>query len=134
MIESGLRRKVAGLLREAGFFVQTIETETGPGVPDMWWVKDGKSGWIELKLVQNIPVRPTTAVFKSMNHPLSTEQVNWISLCLTFGGRADILVGYKTEYFLIPGKQVEQVNGFTESALRNYKVSRNDIPLTLIKD
>jgi hypothetical protein len=127
MIESGFRRKVTSILRDAGFFVQTIETETGPGVPDLWWVKGGISGWLELKLIQTFPIREKTAVFKSMNHPLSNEQINWISLCLRKGGKADILVGYKLEYFFVPGSSADFMNHFTESDLRKFKLTKEQL-------
>lgn len=133
MIESGLRQKVAKLLRDNGFFVQTIETETGPGVPDLWWLHKGVAGWLELKHVKQMPARATTKVFASLNYNLSNEQSNWIDLCLRNLGKADILVGYKTEYFLVPGRFHDRFNSFTETDLRVFKISRDRLIIILLE-
>ena len=37
-------------IRDLGYFVQTIETTTGRGVPDLVAVVAGKSVWIEVKV------------------------------------------------------------------------------------
>lgn len=141
--KNGFRQKVASLLRQGGFFVQTIETETGPGVPDVWYTHplhtreagttgvlqgvQSTSGWLELKVVQAIPTRPTTSLFKSLNHDLSIEQANWIDLCLRFGTKADILVAYKQEMFLVPGRYNENFNELTYSELRKFIVSKEQL-------
>lgn len=131
-VESDLRQRIAKLLREHGFMVQAIETGAiGDGVPDLWYCK-GEDGWLELKKVREMPKRPTTAVFKSMNHPLSTEQENWIGMCLEKGGRADILVGYGREYFFVPGKMADRFNDFTEADLRKYVINKQEIPQRLL--
>jgi hypothetical protein len=127
MIESGFRRKVAKNLREGGFFVQTIETSTGPGVPDLWWGNVGKSGWLELKYVLNMPIKPETSLFASLNHKLSNEQINWISLCKKAGCSAAILIGYEAEYFLVPGVHVEKFNKINTTELVKYKLTMNKL-------
>jgi hypothetical protein len=46
-------------LKKLGYFVQTIETTTGRGVPDLVALKNGKTCWLELKCVSGpIIVRP----------------------------------------------------------------------------
>jgi hypothetical protein len=133
-VESGLRRKVAGWMRENGFFVQPIETGAiVEGVPDLWY-QIGRtlgyakaSGWLELKLVKEMPKKTTTSVFKSLNHPLSNEQCNWIDMCRAHGGRADILVGFGREYFFVPGSFASVFNEFTEAELRAHTVTREEL-------
>lgn len=131
-VESGLRQRIAELLRIQGFFVQSIESETNPGMPDMYWRK-GEAGWLELKHVKVLPKRETTSLFKSLNHPLLIEQINWIDLELEHCGRAEILVGYQRDYFLVPGEQCRQFNDFTWNDLQRYKVDKYDIPYLILE-
>lgn len=130
-VESGLRQRVVQLLRSNGYFVQAIESETTPGLPDVYYRKD-VAGWLELKHIKVMPLRPTTSIFKSYNHPLLTEQINWIDLERRHGGRADILVGYKAEYFFVPGCLAAQFNNFTEPDLRRFVINKNDIVRKLV--
>lgn len=131
-VESALRQRIGVLLRQNGFMVQPIEDSTTPGVPDLWYCAkhSGRtiSGWIELKHVKQMPAKDTTSLFKSLNHGLSIEQVNWIDLCLRHGGNVVILVGYKSEYFLVPGELAETFNDFNEYRLRHYAVQKQNIP------
>lgn len=123
-VESGFRRRVAGILRDSGFFVQAIENEVGPGVPDVWYVVEATQRWLELKYIQQMPKKAETSVFRSLNHGLEKEQVNWIELCINKGGKAAVLIGYKNEYFLIPGYMARLVNDFTETELRKFTVTK----------
>ena len=48
-----LSKDVLILLKSRGFFVQRVESvKTGRGIPDIYWAKDGESGWLELKVVK----------------------------------------------------------------------------------
>lgn len=129
-IEGDLRRRVVALFREQGYFVQAIDTTTNPGMPDLYYRK-GEAGWLELKHVKTMPVRAYTSVFTSYNHPLSYEQINWIISERKHGGKANILVGYQRDYFLIPGKLASEFNEFTEPDLRRFAVNKTMILTTL---
>lgn len=133
-VESDLRQRIAKLLRTHGFMVQAIETgAVADGVPDLWYCsRNGKDGWLELKKIKEMPKKNTTAVFKSLNHPLLTFQENFISLCLAHGGYADILVAYEREYFFVPGSLAYCFNDFTEIDLRRHKIDKEDIPGRLL--
>lgn len=124
--ESSLRRRITRLLRDHGFFVQAIESETNPGIPDMYYRKE-VGGWLELKDIKIMPVRECTSIFKSYNHPLSVEQANWISLERRHGGNADILVGYRDELFFVPGYYAEKFNDFVEPVLRGFTVTKDEL-------
>lgn len=150
-VESDLRQRVGKVLRENGFMVQPIETGAiMEGVPDLWYSRQfmrgdvaalGRvmhnmsvtiSGWLELKKITEMPKKSTTAVFKSLNHPLSIEQENWIEQAIDHGSRADILVGYGREYFFVPGIHASRFNEMTERDLRFFTVQKLDIPKMLL--
>lgn len=132
-LETQLRHRVMALLKECGFFAQAIESETNPGMPDVYYRKDIMTvGWLELKRVQHLPKRDSTALFTSMNHPLGVEQVNWITLERKHGGVADILVGYERDYFFIEGSYASAFNFLTWNDLNLFKVGKHDIPKILM--
>jgi hypothetical protein len=131
-VESALRQRVCRMLRDSGFMVQPIETGAiVEGVPDVWYCHEGIAGWLELKKVQEMPKKPTTAVFKSLNHPLSNEQANWIYMARRHGSRADILVAYERDYFLVPGGVAESFNDFTEGMLRCFQTTKHEVIMAL---
>lgn len=126
--ESALRQRVGQLLRESGFFVQAVESTTNPGMFDTYYRKNKQVvGWIEFKLVKHWPARPTTSLFKSLNHPLSNEQAVWAYRELTHGGRADIVVGYERSYFFIPGTIADVFNDLTAAEIEYYHVRKERI-------
>lgn len=125
--ESALRQRVSGWLRNAGFFPQPVESDTTPGIPDLHYIKHGTSGWVELKHAKVLPKRATTAVFGSLNHNLSNEQVNWIDLYLRHGGRVWILAAYERTLWLVPGSQAEKFNEFTLDELNQFKTTKEEL-------
>jgi hypothetical protein len=126
--ESALRQRVGALLRAHGFFVQPIESDTAPGIPDLYYLKQGTGGWVELKSVKVIPKKVSTSLFKSLNHPLSNEQANWLSLNYQNGGRGWVLAGYERTLWLVPGHiAYEQFNDFTVTQLDKFKVTREEL-------
>lgn len=130
-----MRQRIGAHLRLSGFFVQAIESETNPGIPDMYYRRPDLAGWLELKRIKEMPKRSTTAIFRSLNHPLLPEQVNWIGLELTHGGMADMLVAYERDYFLVPGESADIFNELTEPELRKFQLKKEEIvaKLKLIK-
>jgi Holliday junction resolvase len=47
--EAKFKAKLTKNLKKIGFFVQSVETSTGRGVPDLWVCHRGASMWIECK-------------------------------------------------------------------------------------
>lgn len=125
--ESALSGRVMGWLKVAGFFAQRIESDTTPGIPDIYYLKQGTSGWVELKYAKVLPKRDTTAVFKTMNHSLSDDQANWISLCLRNGGRAWVLAAFERTIWLVPGHLADQFNDMTVTELDKFKVTKDQV-------
>lgn len=133
--EADVRARVGKYLREQGFFVQAMETGAiADGVPDMWYSKKVGSeglalrhGWLELKKVREIPKKPGTTLFRSMNHPLSVYQCNWITSCIEAGTRASILVAYERRYFFVPGQNAEKFNDFTWEDLQMFEIKKDEL-------
>lgn len=126
-LESALSGRVMGWLKGAGFFAQRIESDTTPGIPDIYYLKQGTSGWVELKHAKVLPKRETTAVFGSLNHSLSDDQANWISLCIRNGGRAFVLAAYERTLWMVPGHLADQFNSMTLPQLDKFKVTRDQV-------
>lgn len=131
--ESALRQRIGAVLRAHGWFVQPIESETAPGIPDLWCIKEGIGVWVELKHAKVLPKRESTPVFGSLNHNLSNEQVNWIDLCVRHGGRACVLAAYNRTIWLVPGELADQFNEMTFSELEDYKVKKEELHELLFK-
>lgn len=125
--EAVLRQRVGGWMKDAGFFHQAIESGICPGMPDIWYIRQGITGWLELKMLKQIPARAHTPLFASLNHPLSNEQINWIGRCLRQGGRAHIFVGYMSHYFLIHGDDAELFNDLTWESIQRYKITKEGL-------
>lgn len=131
MRESALRSKFMKLLKDSGFFAQAIESSTNPGMPDTYLIYQGAATWIECKLLKDLPKRAETSLFKSLNHPLSNEQRNWITICIAHGGNCAILVGYDRKYYLVPGVYADTFNELTWDKLQRFLVTREDLIIIL---
>lgn len=132
--ESAVRQRIGEALREAGFFVQAIESPTTPGMPDTYYrLNRHVVGWIEFKKVDKWPAKATTSLFRSMNHPLSNEQANWIGKELEKGGRADIVVAHERDYYMIPGIYADVFNDLSPETITQYKVTKQQI-ISNLKD
>ena len=78
-VDGGLRALFRAHLPEA--FIQSIETgQTGRGIPDLYYIHAGRSGWVECK---------ATAAWSV---PLETEQVAWLCRHARAGGRSWVAV------------------------------------------
>ena len=86
--ESTFSRWVVKVLREAGWFVQRIESPVSPGLPDILAIREGYLVWIELK------VHPNT---------LSPAQKSWHETFLKMGGNVETLT-------LLPDKTLKISN------------------------
>lgn len=132
--ESAIRQRVGLLLRENGYFVQAVESTTNPGMFDTYYRKNKNVvGWIEFKHIKTWPKRPTTSLFKSLNHPLSNEQAVWAYNELKRGGRADIIAAFERSYFFVPGILADVFNEMTAGDLERHHVRKEEIP-SLLED
>jgi len=131
MSEKNLRHRVRDALKPG--FVQQIENIVGEGVPDTHYCIEGNIGWIELKYAENLPVRATTAVFKSLNRGLDVEQEAWIFKYVQHGGNAFILPQIGRRYYLVPGKLAYEFNTMTLSQFDHYRIELKQVRGLLLR-
>ena len=85
--------------------INRVENMLVPGMPDVNICIDGVESWIEIKTPTE-PKRPTTPLFRSRNHPLSIEQVNWFKEQVGAGGRCWLYIDTDQRRMLINGPSV----------------------------
>ena len=68
---------------------QSHEDALSEGIPDLSYGIDGVNGWIELKQIDNFPVRPET---KMKPKKYTVEQVNWLVKRGKKGGKCFVMV------------------------------------------
>jgi hypothetical protein len=129
MSEKNLRHKVRDALKPA----HVIQVENGmcDGTPDTYASFPEWLGWIELKYATTIPKRRATAVFKSINRGLETEQAVWLHRgWVSHKGSTWVLVEIEgIGYYLVPGCKAFEFNEMTLAQLEVYS-----IPLKFIKE
>ncbi len=78
-VDDGLRQLFRAHLPRT--FIQAIETgQTGRGIPDLYYIHQGHSGWVECKATSAWSV------------PLEAEQVAWLCRHARAGGRSFVAV------------------------------------------
>lgn len=77
--------------------ITRIESSAGNGVPDVSIGLPGKSVWVELKVISEWPVRPTTKV----KLPLRPEQKHWIRSRGAVSGNVWALCRVQSSIFLV---------------------------------
>ena len=102
-----------------------VENAVWTGMPDLITLDSGRSAWVELKAPAE-PKRPTTAVLKAADHPLTAEQINFHLDWTREGGRSWILIRTRPSLtlFLIEGALADEVNGMTMSDLAQASMAR----------
>lgn len=78
--------------------VERVENSAGAGTPDVTYCLAGVSGWVELKALDDWPVRPATTISIPK---LKKEQVEWLSRWHKAGGRAYMLLQVQRQYVLL---------------------------------
>lgn len=113
-------------------FWRRIENQAGAGDPDVHFVIDGISGWLEGKYAREIPKNLLTPVFKSLNRGLDTEQENWLYDYCRQGGLAWVFARIGKDYILVPGIRALDFNSMTLSQFDMYRVNLDMIRYNLI--
>jgi hypothetical protein len=72
--------------------LERIENVVGSGTPDLHAIYRGRTTWIELKAIEDIPARMDTQLLDS-NHRPSIEQRNWHLDYTQHGGRSLVVIG-----------------------------------------
>jgi hypothetical protein len=88
--DGNLRRLFRSNLRD--FFWTSIETFTEPGVPDSFFCKDGRCGWVEFKKTDGNKIAS-----------LTPQQVAWHARLARKGGRSFFAVRRGDELIIVDG-------------------------------
>jgi len=103
-------------------FYRRIEDVAGVGTPDVFILIDGVAVWYEGKYARQLPAKPLTPVFGSLNHPLSSDQENWLMQYHLDGGICWIFARIIKDYVLVPGRLAFEFNKMTLSEFDPYRV------------
>ncbi|CAB4164990.1 hypothetical protein UFOVP815_2 [uncultured Caudovirales phage] len=96
--------------------LERIENLVGVGTPDVIALCKGQVTWVELKSVDNFPVKETTRVLGAKG--LSVAQRNWHYEWYAHEGRSLILVGVgRAQIYTIPGFLADAVNDMSRAEL-----------------
>jgi hypothetical protein len=111
-------------------YLERIENVVNPGRPDVDVLWNGIVLPVELKALENFPLRPTTPVLGGKG--LNQNQLNWWLNWRRWGGSGFIVVGIAGELFAVPAKFSDDVNGFNQQLLGYFKVTWQEL-ITQIK-
>ncbi len=93
--------------------LQRIESPLVSGIPDVVYCLLGHTGWLELKEVDDWPVRPTT----TLKIPsLTLEQVLFSESWSGVGGSAHLLLQVSRTYLLLTSSMMRKI--FDQKAVR----------------
>jgi hypothetical protein len=84
-MEKNLWKQIRNELND--FFIQRIETAIERGIPDVYYLSEGHSGWIEGKYIKQ-PKRKTT----KLKVKITIEQIAWHFALKRHGGISYFLV------------------------------------------
>lgn len=113
-------------------FWQRIENQVGNGVPDVYFGINGTFGWMEGKYARVLPKTPMTAVFKSLNRGLTTEQENWLFDHARQGGLCWVFARVVDSYILVPGIRALEFNDMYWSQFDPYRIELDMIRMYLV--
>jgi len=128
--EAAFWTKVRGALHRPPRWVARKLTDAfTAGTPDAFYVIDGVVGFLELKYLQEWPVRPGTLV--KVGDGVTVEQRRYLDMLRAAGARAHVLLGVEREWFLLTPDQVPESNRLERWKLRAPNVpqgSFDDLP------
>lgn len=107
-------RRGAGPLWEA----QRHEDQYSTGIPDVSY-STTHHGWIELKYLPKVPVRPSTPL--SIKH-FTTDQRNWLKRHGQRGGKCFLFLQVVNEFMLFGWWQVDEIGRVPLSAHRDMAI------------
>lgn len=108
--EAGLWDSIRANVGHRGHFSR-IEYNPSAGYPDLSYCIKGEEGHIELKHIDQAPVRPTTQVFGEKG--LRDAQIAWAHTRCKHGGRVYIVARVGLVIFVVPGIHCRRFNQMT---------------------
>lgn len=111
--ENHFKQYLIGVFRGRGH-VQSHEDKYSTGIPDMDYCFNGCAGWVELKIIQAWPAKPTGNLHTALKH-MTNEQINWLKKRRNAGGRAFVLLKVMStkEYLLFDGNDARKLKDCT---------------------
>ena len=95
-MEKNLWKQIRDKLND--FFIQRIETAIERGIPDVYFIYEGRSGWIEGKYIRQ-PKRKTT----KLKVKITVEQIAWHISHARHGGISYFLIKKGRDVYLFKG-------------------------------
>lgn len=95
-----------------GILMHRIENIVSEGMPDLVTCCLGKTSFVEMKCVEELPKRDSTPLL-GKKKGLSAAQKNWHLDWRKAGGCSYVLVGFKDNIALLPGRLADAINDMT---------------------
>jgi len=115
-----MRARLQGKVR-----LERIENLVSEGIPDVLALVDGRVTPIELKAIEDFPVRISTPLLGTAKG-LSVEQRNWHMEWRRWGGTSLVLVGVGSKVlYVIEGRHADLINEFSREAFEQHALARS---------
>lgn len=105
-------------------WLQRVENGLAAGMPDVVALFAGRVTWLELKVNEEPPARPSTPVL-GKEHGCNNEQINWHLDWARCDGHSRILIGVgrgrARQLFYVPGALARDVNAMTMTQLASFR-------------
>ena len=101
--------------RERGWVMQSIETNTAAGIPDVFFCIDGMSGWMELKVTD------------TKKHYMRVSQYNWFRRYVKVKGLGFLLIKRTEKDVLLPAINVYNVADLVKIPLDSCRLSGENV-------
>ena len=113
-LENTFKKHLVNTVLRGRADIQSIEDKFTSGIPDLNLCADGQEVWVELKIIDEWPVRPTTTLGSKLDH-LTKEQIVWMRKRKKYGGHVFLFlkVAATREYFLFYGEDAQKVKECT---------------------
>ena len=99
--ENALKKYVVSQVLKGYGHIQSHEDKYTSGIPDLDYCLTGVAGWIELKIIQEWPVKSGTKLNTALRH-LTNDQMNWMKQRSKAGGKCFVLLKVmKTKEYLL---------------------------------
>jgi len=126
MLEKDLWEKIRDNPLNLNMFFQRIESSTAEGIPDLYWVSNGISGWCELKYLPET----ATGKYNLSLDKYSLLQRNWNSTQVRAGGITLLCVGVGSRVYWLQGNKAVTILRFSEKEISNWAIHEGiDFPI-----
>lgn len=123
--EQRLWDRVRRNLTARGVHLERIENLVGVGMPDVLALACGQTSLVELKAVEEVPARKSTALLGNQKG-LNVDQRNWHKTWAKNRGKSFLLVGIGgTVQFLLTGNWADAINNMTVDDIAEVAVAKD---------